>query len=109
MTPDRLRPGTDDSSFERIVSAVMLVVFWTAFTCLAAGLGFWLGFPYSDMGSLFLAAGLLGLLVLPLLRLCAAVAAALRARDWITLGATLAVLGILATLTIRDAVLTPPP
>ena len=100
-------PATDDSSLERIVFALMLVVFWAAFTCLAAGLGFWLAFTSSDMGSLFLAAGLLGLLVLPLLRLAAAASAAIRRRDWITLAATLLVVAILTALTIRDALLAP--
>ena len=92
-----------ESSFERIVSAVMLIAFWLAFATLAAGLVLWLAVPSTDAGARSLTAGLLGLLVMPLLRLASAMATALRQRDWVTLLAALAVLAILTALTLRDA------
>ena len=92
-----------ESTFERAVGRVMLIAFWTAFTTLAAGLLLWLARPSSDAGTIGLSAGLLGLLTMPLLRLAAVVATAARERDWVTLGSTLLVLGILLALTIRDA------
>lgn len=92
-----------ESSFERIVSALMLVVFWTSFTALGAGLILWLAAPATDAGALAMAAGLLGLLLLPMLRVVWALATALAVRDWLMLGATLAVLAILIALTLRDA------
>lgn len=95
-------PATE-SPVERVLSAVMLVVFGCAFAALAAGLALWVWQPHGDAGALTLAAGLLGLLLMPILRLAAAIATAIRERDWLTLGATLAVLGILCALTLRDA------
>ena len=92
-----------ESTFERAVGTVMLIAFWTAFTTLAAGLLLWLALPSSDAGTIGLSAGLLGLLTMPLLRLAAVVATAARERDWVTLGSTLLVLGILLALTLRDA------
>ena len=47
----------------------MLVVFWSAFACLAVGLGLWVGNHSSEWGALLLAGGLLALMVLPTLRL----------------------------------------
>ena len=96
-------PHLEESSFERIVAAVMLVAFWAAFTTLAAGLLLWLTFPASDAGPVCLSAGLLGLLTLPLLRLVWAMAAAIAQRDWLMLAATVTVLAILTALTLRDA------
>ena len=91
-----------ETSFERIIAAVMLVVFWAAFTVLAAGLTLWLaGSP--EAGALALAAGLLGLLLIPMLRLISALATASARRDWLLFGATLTVLAILIALTLRDA------
>ena len=92
-----------ESSFERIVSALMLVVFWTSFSALGAGLILWLAAPATDAGALAMAAGLLGLLLLPMLRVVWALATALAVRDWLMLGATLAVLAILIALTLLDA------
>ena len=92
-----------ESSFERIVSALMLVVFWTSFSALGAGLILWLAAPATDAGALAMAAGLLGLLLMPMLRVVWALATALAVRDWLMLGATLAVLAILIALTLRDA------
>ena len=93
----------EDSSVERIMSAVMLVVFWTAFAALAAGLALWLAAPAGDAGQLALAGGLLGLLLIPMLRLIWALAAASRRRDRVMFFATLAVMAILIALTLRDA------
>jgi uncharacterized membrane protein YjfL (UPF0719 family) len=92
-----------ESSFERVVSAVILVVFWTAFAALASGLTLWLVRPTNDAGMLALAGGLLGLLLLPLLRVIWALAAGLARRDWLMLGAAATVLAILMALTLRDA------
>ena len=103
MTAKLLDP-LDESSFERIIEALMLIVFWIAFTTLGVGLVLWLAFPASDTGMTSLAAGLLGLLLMPLLRLVWALAAAIKQRDWLMLGATLIVMGILLALTLRDAV-----
>jgi uncharacterized membrane protein len=100
MTTDT---GARETSFERIVSAVMLVVFWSAFSALGAGLILWAATPAIDAGSLAMAAGLLGLLLMPMLRVVWALAKALAQRDWLMLGATLAVLAILIALTLRDA------
>ena len=92
-----------ETSFERIVSALMLVVFWSAFSALAAGLILWLSTPETDTGALAMAAGLLGLLLLPLLRVVWALATAVAERDRLMLGATVTVLVILIALTLRDA------
>ena len=92
-----------DSSFQRIVSALMLVVFWASFTALGTGLVLWLPAPATDAGALAMAGGLLGLLLMPMLRVVWALATALATRDWLMLGATLTVLAILIALTIRDA------
>lgn len=102
-------PHLDESSFERIFSAVMLVAFWAAFTTLAAGLLLWLAFPASDAGVVCLSAGLIGLLAMPLLRLAWAMATAIAQRDWVMLAATVTVLAILTALTLRDAAAGTPP
>jgi hypothetical protein len=94
---------TDESSVERVTGAVMLVAFWTSFVLLAAGLAAWVARPANDTGALGLSAGLLGLLLIPLLRLAWTLATAIRQRDWLLLMATLAVLAILGALTLRDA------
>jgi len=94
---------TQETSFERIMSAVMMVMFWASFTALAVGLALWLAQPATDAGDLALAGGLLGLLLIPMLRLVWALATAAARRDWLMLGATLAVLAILIALTLRDA------
>lgn len=96
---------TPETRVERILSAVMLVVFWASFTALAAGLVIWLAVPASEAGALALANGLLGLLLIPMLRLVWALAGASARRDWLTFGATLTVLAILIALTLRDAAL----
>ena len=95
--------ATDESSFERIVGTLMLVVFWIAFTSLAAGLLLWLAFPATGAGMTSLAAGLIGLLTMPLLRLAWAMASAITHRDWLLLGAAITVLALLVALTLRDA------
>jgi hypothetical protein len=92
-----------ESSFQRIVSALMLVVFWASFTALGVGLVLWLAAPATDAGSLAMAGGLLGLLLMPMLRVVWALATALASRDWLMLAATLTVLAILIALTLRDA------
>jgi hypothetical protein len=92
-----------ESTVERAIGMVMLIAFWMAFTTLAAGLVLWLALPRSDAGTVCLSAGLLGLLTMPLLRLAGIVATAVRGRDWLLFAATLAVLGILLALTLRDA------
>jgi len=100
MRGDDRRP---ESSGERIISAVMLAVFWAAFTSLAAGLLLWLSQPSNDGGALALASGLLGLILMPLLRVISTLATAAARRDWLMLGATMMVLAILIALTLRDA------
>ena len=92
-----------ESSFQRIVSALMLVVFWASFSALGVGLVLWLAAPATDAGSLAMAGGLLGLLLMPMLRVVWALATALASRDWLMLAATLTVLAILIALTLRDA------
>ncbi len=92
-----------ESAAERVVAVLMVALFWAAFGCLAAGLALWLlnGIA-TDAGNL-LRFGLVGLLAMPILRLAAIFASAVRERDWVTLGATAAVVTILLALTIRDA------
>jgi apolipoprotein N-acyltransferase len=92
-----------ETSFERIVSALMVVVFWIAFSALGAGLALWLATSATDTGDVAMAAGLLGLLLMPILRVVWAMATAVARRDWLMLGATVAVLVILIALTLRDA------
>ena len=96
-------PHGPASAFERSVSVLMLGVFWAAFGCLAAGLTVWLSMPAATLGMNLLTTGLVGLLAMPLLRLTETIASAARSRDWMTMAATLAVLGILFALTLRDA------
>jgi len=95
--------AVSDSSFERIMSAVMLAVFWISFTALAGGLILWLTLAARDAGLLTLAGGLLGLILMPLLRVIATLATAAARRDWLMLAATMMVLAILIALTLRDA------
>jgi hypothetical protein len=95
--------AADESIVERLVAVSMLVVFWSAFACLAVGLVLWVGNHSSDWGALLLAGGLLGLMVLPTLRLLVILVTSFRERDWMLFGATVAVLAILLALTLRDA------
>ena len=95
--------SADESGLERVASLVMVVLFWAAFGCLAAGLALWLVDPVGRPGALLLVAGLMGLLTIPIVRLLGVVATSLRQRDWVTLWATLAVMAILFALTLRDA------
>ena len=92
-----------ETSFERIVSALMVVVFLIAFSALGAGLALWLATSATDTGAVAMAAGLLGLLLMPILRVVWAIATAVARRDWLMLAATVAVLVILMALTLRDA------
>ena len=94
---------SDESGLERVTSALMLVAFWVAFATLAVGLALWIAVPTSDAGALCLSGGLLGLLLMPLLRLASTLATAIRRRDWLLFMATLAVLAILGALTLRHA------
>lgn len=91
------------SVVEYALTLLMLSVFWLAFGTLAGGLAMWTIAPADAAGVLLLRIGLIGLLVMPTIRLALVVAAAIRARDRLTLAATLAVLAILAALTLRDA------
>ena len=93
----------DESSLERVTLAVMRFTFWAASVTLAAGLALWIAVPSSDHGALWLNVGLLALLLTPLLRLVRILATAIRQRDWLLFMATVAVLGILGALTLRDA------
>lgn len=93
----------DESVFERITALFMIVLFWTSFSCLAAGLAVWLSNPTHTSAALLLFAGLMGLLTIPIVRLVSVIAASLRARDWLTFWATIAVMAILFALTLRDA------
>lgn len=83
--------------------ACLVLIFWIACGCLAAGVIWWLASPAAAGPGYLLNGGLLGLLVLPLLRLSAILVAAARRRDRVTLAATIAVLAILFALTLRDA------
>jgi uncharacterized membrane protein len=94
---------SDESSAERVISAVTRIAFWMAFTMLAVGLALWIAIPSSEAGPLCLNAGLLGLLLMPVLRLAWTLAEAIRQRDWLMFAATLAVLTILGALTLRHA------
>jgi len=78
-------------------------VFWFAFSALGAGLALWLATSATDTGAVAMAAGLLGLLLMPILRVVWAIATAVARRDWLMLAATVAVLVILMALTLRDA------
>jgi hypothetical protein len=97
------QPSPEQSRLERVLSPALVVVFWTALVCLAAGLGLWAGVPAARLGGRLLTAGLLALLTMPILRLTAIVATAARERDWLLVASTLAVLTILVALTLRDA------
>ena len=92
------------SALERVISGLLVLVFWTAVACLAAGVTLWLSpSGRTTVAPLILTAGLFGLLLLPVLRLTSVIAAAARHRDWLTLAAALAVVAILCALTLRDA------
>jgi hypothetical protein len=94
---------SNESNIERIIGAVMLIVFSIAFATLVVGLILWSTVPASDLGMVWLSAGLLGLLLNPALRLAWTLATALRRRDWLLLLATLVVIAILGALTLREA------
>jgi hypothetical protein len=96
-------PAAHDTIAERALSLLMLAVFRAAFACLATGLVVWLSHTADATALRLLTAGLIGLLAMPMLKLLAIVASALASRDWLTLGATLAVIVILLALTLRDA------
>ena len=91
------------SSAERTISIIMRMVFWAAFVALIGGLTRWATEPADAPANALLTYGLLTLLAIPLLRLASAIATAWRTRDWTTIAAALAVLGILLALTLRDA------
>ena len=93
----------DESSLERVTLAVMRFTFWTASAALGAGLALWIALPAGDYGALWLNAGLICFLLMPLLRLVRILATAIRQGDWLLFVAALAVLGILGVLTLRDA------
>lgn len=97
------RIPAEESWAERLAGALMLVGFWAAFAALAVGLALWIANHGSPWAPPFFAGGLLGLMLLPVLRLVAAIATAHRERDWLTFASTLAVLVILFALTLRDA------
>ena len=97
------RSTAAESLAERLLSIVSLVVFWCAFASLAAGLAMWVRDHTTYSAALLLMGGLLGLLVMPLLRLLIVLSSAISERDRLTLMTTLAVLAILCALTIRDA------
>ena len=92
-----------ESVAERALGVVILFVFWTAFASLASGLALFVAVPGEPTGELLLRSGLLGLLLMPILRVLTIVATAARQKDRMTVAATLTVLGILLALTIRDA------
>lgn len=96
-------PAIAESIAERALSTLMLVLFWVAFAGLTAGLICWLAAPTAAAGRDLLTAGLAGIIAMPILRLLAAMAAAVRTRDAVLLIATLAVIAILFALTLRDA------
>jgi hypothetical protein len=96
-------PTIAESIAERALSTLMLVLFWIAFAGLMAGLILWLAAPAAAAGRHLLTAGLAGLIAMPILRLLGVTAAAVRTRDRVLLGATLAVIAILFALTLRDA------
>lgn len=97
------RGAASDSPAERALSALALLMFWLSFALLAVGLGMWLASEGGNTAGVLLNAGIIGLFTNPALRLALAIAAAVRLRDWLLLGATLAVLAILLALTVRDA------
>ena len=96
-------PTTAESIPERALSTLMLAFFWIAFAGLTAGLILWLAAPAAAAGRHLLTAGLAGLIAMPILRLLAVTATAMRTRDHVLLSATLAVIAILFALTLRDA------
>jgi uncharacterized membrane protein len=91
------------SPLERVISLANLVMFWSAFGLLAAGLAVWLAHPQGYLAARSLGAGLFALMAMPVLRLVASLAAAARSGDRVLLVATLAVAGILLALTLRGA------
>jgi hypothetical protein len=87
----------------RVLAILMRLVFWAAFAGVAAGLGVWLSHTADPAAMVLLTAGLFGLLAMPILKLVAILVASAAARDWLTLGATIAVMVILGALTLREA------
>ena len=88
---------------ERALDAALLTAFRLALVCMVAGLTWTLSAPADVRGAYVLTAGLLALMATPALRLLSILAAATRDRDWVTFGATVAVIVILVALTLRDA------
>jgi hypothetical protein len=101
------RTGLEEARVGSLLATFSLVVFWCAFASLAAGLALWVADHTSGAAARLLMAGLIGLLLMPLLRLLSAIVSAVRERDWILLWATLIVLAILTVLTLRDAIRSP--
>lgn len=99
MTEDRATHTIGES----ILSFLMRAVFWGAFACIAVGLGLWLSHADDATALILLTSGLIGLLTMPLLKLVSILVSAAAGRDWLTVGATIAVMIILGALTVRDA------
>lgn len=84
------------------MTGLMLGVLWLSFAALAVGLGLWLT-PPGHHAVLLLTGGLMGLFLIPLMKLADVSILAVRERDWVTLAATVAVVVILLAFTLRDA------
>lgn len=96
-------PVLPDTAASRAFSALMFGLLVMSGAGLLSGLVLWLVHPHGAPASVLLTSGLIGLLAIPVVKLVAVLVAAAGDRDWLTLGATLAVIVILFALTLRDA------
>jgi hypothetical protein len=87
---------TNEGALERVISFVMVAVARVSAALLVVGLGWWLARPETVEALQTLEAGILLLMVVPLLRVLQSAARALRLQDWLHVGTIAAVAALLA-------------
>jgi hypothetical protein len=87
---------TNEGALERVISFVMVAVARVSAALLVVGLAWWLARPETVEALQTLEAGILLLMVVPLLRVLQSAARALRLQDWLHVGTIAAVAALLA-------------
>ncbi|CAN5552764.1 MAG: hypothetical protein H0T05_00080 [Acidobacteria bacterium] len=87
---------TNEGALERVIRFVMVAVARVSAALLVVGLGWWLARPETVGALQTLEAGILLLMVVPLLRVLQSAARAVRLQDWLHVGTIAAVAALLA-------------